>query len=376
MLSSLDLFSGIGGMTLALHGAAKPVLYCDISEPAKRVLRTNMQRGWLPEAPIVEDVRNVTRENVHENIDLICAGFPCVGFSSAGKKQGFRNEHTNIYYELVRVLGEIRPSLAFFENVPGVLAGFEQIRQDMSRLGYAMAWCMLACHEVGGYQRRKRWFAIVFREDDPGTFDKLQMALERSRADSIMDWKNTPMPIKTSEKSDSVRPQLLGNSVVPDVARVAFRFLAKVILRKQESIVLDKTTNEPGDFGYFDSTGTLYHALSKQFVRKAMEYKSGEFPPIVLDPSVWTTDKPPQSLPHYSGFLHEPVTKSLFATPRYGNASTGTNYLTKRGLQDLQTQVRFVRDGQPKYRYTNPEFVEWIMGFPNSWTDVPSSSDT
>ena len=373
MLSSLDLFSGIGGMTLALHGAAKPLLYCDISQPAIKVLRTNMKRGWLPEAPIVEDVRNVTKESIHEHVDLVCAGFPCVGFSSAGKKQGFRNEHTNIYYELVRVLGEIQPSLAFFENVPGVLAGFDKIHRDMSRLGYAMAWCMLACHEVGGYQRRKRWFGLAFREDEPGLLDKLQWALDHSRAESIMDWKNTTMPIKTNPKNDSFRPQLLGNSVVPDVARVAFRFLAKTILRRQESIVCDKTTNEPNDFGYFDSASEgRYHALSKQFIRKAMEYTSGDFPPIVLDPSVWTTDKPPQSLPHYSGFLQEPVTKNLFATPRYGNASTGTNYLTKRGLQDLQTQVRFVRDGQPKHRYTNPEFVEWLMGFPIAWTECPT----
>ena len=30
-LRSLDLFSGIGGLTLALRGAARPRAYCDIS---------------------------------------------------------------------------------------------------------------------------------------------------------------------------------------------------------------------------------------------------------------------------------------------------------------------------------------------------------
>jgi DNA-cytosine methyltransferase len=365
MLSSLDLFSGIGGMTLALHGAAKPLLYCDKLEPARDVLRANIKRGLLPDAPILEDVRDLSGTKVPGKVDLVCAGFPCVGFSSAGSKQGFRNEHTNIYHELVRVLGETQPSLAFLENVPGVLAGFDQIREDFLGLGYSMAWCMLSCNQVGGYQRRKRWFALAFRDDG---LDKVRVALSNVQARPIMDWKATEMPKKTTDQKDCIRPQLLGNSVVPDVARVAFRFLCKVILRREEAIVKNKETNEPDEFGYIDSADGKVRALSKRFIRQAMETSSGDFPPIVLDPSIWTTDKPPISLPHYSGFLTAPVTKSLFATPRFGNSSTGTNYLTKRALQDLQTQVRFVRDGDTKHRFTNPEFVEWLMGFPSSWT--------
>lgn len=373
MLSSLDLFSGIGGMTLALHGAATPLLYCDKLEPARNVLRANIKRGLLPDAPILEDVRDLSMANLPDNVDLVCAGFPCVGFSSAGRKQGFRNEHTNIYHELVRVLGECKPSLAFLENVPGVLTGLDQIRADFLGMGYSIAWCMLACNQVGGCQRRKRWFGIAFR-DSQETLGKLRDALAQTRTASIMDWKNIKMPAKTTEQKDGIRPQLLGNSVVPDVARVAFRFLCKAILRREESVVKDKVTIEPEDFGYFDSTGSgEYRVLSKRFIRKAMEYLTNDFPPIVLDPSEWTTNKPPISLPHYSGFLREPVTKNLFATPRYGNSSTGTNYLTKRALQDLQTQVRFVRDGETKFRFTNPEFVEWLMGFPSSWTDTTSS---
>ena len=36
MIKSLDLFSGIGGMTLALKGIADPLAYCEVSsEPQK-----------------------------------------------------------------------------------------------------------------------------------------------------------------------------------------------------------------------------------------------------------------------------------------------------------------------------------------------------
>ena len=37
-MRALDLFSGIGGMALALKGYVRPILYCDIDEPCRAVL--------------------------------------------------------------------------------------------------------------------------------------------------------------------------------------------------------------------------------------------------------------------------------------------------------------------------------------------------
>ena len=60
-LRSLDLFSGIGGLTLALRGIAEPIAYCDIDPAAQAVLADHIARRLLPDAPVCTDVRALTR---------------------------------------------------------------------------------------------------------------------------------------------------------------------------------------------------------------------------------------------------------------------------------------------------------------------------
>ena len=84
LLQSLDLFSGIGGLTVALLGVAAPVTYCDIDSAAQAVLADRIDKRLLPCAPVCTDVRELTRaelraHNAHEAPEAIIAGFPCVG---------------------------------------------------------------------------------------------------------------------------------------------------------------------------------------------------------------------------------------------------------------------------------------------------------
>ena len=50
LLRSLDLFSGIGGLTVALRGVVRPVAYCDIDSAAQAVLADRMKQRLLPRA--------------------------------------------------------------------------------------------------------------------------------------------------------------------------------------------------------------------------------------------------------------------------------------------------------------------------------------
>jgi site-specific DNA-cytosine methylase len=97
-LRSLDLFSGIGGLTLALTGIAEPLAYCDIEASSLAVLHENMRLKRLPTAPVSTDVNQLDPAWLKEHVpsgtsskpDAIVAGFPCVGFSLVGKREGFR----------------------------------------------------------------------------------------------------------------------------------------------------------------------------------------------------------------------------------------------------------------------------------------------
>ena len=89
-VASLDLFSGIGGLSLALRDVLHPVAYCDICPSARSVLHARIADQSLPDAPIFTDVRSLSAKDVPEgSVDVIVAGFPCVGFSSMGLRSAF-----------------------------------------------------------------------------------------------------------------------------------------------------------------------------------------------------------------------------------------------------------------------------------------------
>lgn len=77
-LTSLDLFSGIGGLTHALRGLnITPVGYCDCDKTAAKVLKSRMASGDLPKAPVYDDVATLTKDSFDAPIDIIMGGFPC-----------------------------------------------------------------------------------------------------------------------------------------------------------------------------------------------------------------------------------------------------------------------------------------------------------
>lgn len=66
MINGLDLFSGYGGLTLALSPWVKPILYCEIDRYAQGILLSRMSEGNLPKAPIFTDIRKLTRDSLHD----------------------------------------------------------------------------------------------------------------------------------------------------------------------------------------------------------------------------------------------------------------------------------------------------------------------
>jgi hypothetical protein len=59
MLNGLDLFSGIGGLTLALAEWVRPIAYCENDRYAQGVLLSRMREGAIPISPIWDDVRSL-----------------------------------------------------------------------------------------------------------------------------------------------------------------------------------------------------------------------------------------------------------------------------------------------------------------------------
>ena len=153
-MNHLDLFSGIGGFSLAAElagfktvGFAETDLYCS------RVLAQH----W-PHVVNYGDVKLVVRETVHVPIHVLTGGFPCQPFSVAGKQKG-RSDDRYLWPEFRRIIHELKPSNVLIENVPGLVAmELDNILTDLETAGYACgSFIIPACAANAPHRRDRLW---------------------------------------------------------------------------------------------------------------------------------------------------------------------------------------------------------------------------
>lgn len=163
-INGLDLFSGIGGISLALRDYVRTVAYCEVDAYCQSVILSRMADGDLCLAPIWDDVTTLSTEQWQQSsaIDIICGGFPCQGFSVAGVGKGLADERSGLFYEIVRLCREISPKWIFLENVPAITSrGGRDVVRELASLGYDCRWCVISAASVGALHRRERWFLLA-----------------------------------------------------------------------------------------------------------------------------------------------------------------------------------------------------------------------
>jgi len=153
MLSSLDLFSGIGGFSLGLEraGLCRAQQFVELDEACRRVL----SKRW-PGVPIHEDIRTY---NCNQHFDVICGGFPCQDLSKNGKRRGLDGERSGLWKEFHRLIQQGRPQWVIVENVPTLRsAGLKQVLADLAQVGYHARWdCIPACAVGADHERDRIW---------------------------------------------------------------------------------------------------------------------------------------------------------------------------------------------------------------------------
>ena len=162
-----SLFSGIGGLDLGIERglssagvAAETIWQVEQSDYCRRILA----RHW-PHAERYTDVRTITAETVHP-IDVLVGGFPCQDISSAGEGAGLAGEKSGLFFEMARIVRELRPQLVVMENVPAITGrGLSTVLGTMASLGYNARWGGLRASEVGAPHRRERWFCVCWLAD-------------------------------------------------------------------------------------------------------------------------------------------------------------------------------------------------------------------
>lgn len=153
-----SLFSGIGGIDLAFQWAGFEIAFqVEIDDFCQAVLRKN-----FPTVPKFKDICHVRGSDL-PSVDVLAGGFPCQNISITGKRKGLEGEQSVLWTEFARLLGELRPSIAFVENVPNITRlGGTRVVGDLAALGYDAEWGIVPANAVGSPQSRKRWFLVGY----------------------------------------------------------------------------------------------------------------------------------------------------------------------------------------------------------------------
>jgi DNA (cytosine-5)-methyltransferase 1 len=194
----LDLFSGIGGITKALEGYVEPVAYCENDRYAQAVLLSRMRSGDLPIARIWDDVVTLNGAML-PRIDIIYGGSPCQDISVAGRGAGLEGKRSGLFFEIVRLISEIRPQFVFLENVAVItVRGAERVVGELCRLRYDCRWGILSAADVGANHRRERWWLLAHANSNgSGSWGATRKGQQRRRP---LIQSSTPMAHTSGEQ--------------------------------------------------------------------------------------------------------------------------------------------------------------------------------
>ncbi len=139
-MKCLSLFSGIGNFDLALQNLGHEIVgACEIDKYARSIYEKR-----FPGVPVYHDATTLSPESL-PYFDLLCAGFPCPDFSTSGKREGFSNPRGRLFFEIIRIAKEKRPSILLLENVTGLLSHskgdtFRTMLKALDEVGYDAEW--------------------------------------------------------------------------------------------------------------------------------------------------------------------------------------------------------------------------------------------
>jgi len=162
-LKTLSLFSGIGLFDYGLEqtGFFETVAFCEINEICHEVLN----KHW-PDTPKYFDVRLLSGKDWKGYVDVIVGGYPCIGHSVAGKKEGLKNEDSRLWYEYLRIIRNIEPRYVIIENSHNIRStGLAGVIQDISEAGYNCEWQIFSGYGVGSPHQRERIYIVAWRRD-------------------------------------------------------------------------------------------------------------------------------------------------------------------------------------------------------------------
>lgn len=172
-INAISLFSGMGGDSLGIVNAGLNLIaYCEKEAKFCETHDLNFSNCKLlgdGDITKVDDNDFLVYKN---KVDLIFAGFPCQGFSQAGKKLS-NDPRNTLFREFLRSTKLINPKYIIGENVKGLLTRqtdtlelfIDIIESEFQNIGYKMYKKVMKCNLHGIPQNRQRLIIVGIRDD-------------------------------------------------------------------------------------------------------------------------------------------------------------------------------------------------------------------
>ena len=226
MLRHLDLFSGIGGFTLAakqLGNSIQTTQFVEINPDAQTVLRSH-----FPDVPIHSDIRDY--HATPGKFDLITMGFPCTGTSNAGNRTGIKHPASSLWREGLRCLIEAQPKFCIIEQPEGVIRrGLRAILGGLRLAGYAWEIEAVTAQELGAGHQRLRLFIVSYPDEQRELYN--QTCWSDQMREMVQEQRLNSQWLTVRESSDrnnyGISPELVRLSVPNRTpGRIRSRYLA------------------------------------------------------------------------------------------------------------------------------------------------------
>ncbi|MDY5159678.1 DNA cytosine methyltransferase [Actinotignum urinale] len=170
-LNAIDLFAGVGGLSLGFEKAGFNILMANEYDPQiaqaykANHSKTNMVVGDIRDLPI-----EATFKEYLGKTDIVIGGPPCQGFSQKGKRKSIHDDRNYLFKHFVRVVAYLKPTFFLMENVPNLLTtnngSFKaEIIKLFGDLGYTVNAQILNAADFGVPQNRRRAFILGYLGD-------------------------------------------------------------------------------------------------------------------------------------------------------------------------------------------------------------------
>jgi site-specific DNA-cytosine methylase len=418
-MSHVDLCSGIGGFALGFEwaGLSKPVLFCDIEPWSRKVL----SKHW-PDVPIAHDVKELANDpdrfipRTDPRNTILTSGYPCQPFSVAGKQRGTEDDR-HIWPFISQIIAHKRPAFCVLENVYGHVAlGLDEVLADLEAQDYATrAFIVPACVSMP----RTDEIESGLLHTPTATANQMAPSMRSRDAGSWWATPNTMdhLPQRSAESMDKMkqgarkgraRPSNLREQVNPDTMQMW------ATPRTTDAAGGARPMDEKGRRISYSSnlvfganlsdqvrmwpTPTASQARSEGSI-KQMRQKvyAGEVTREEAEAMIGGSLEPAR----LSAMWPTPMARDYKDTPTQTDRGLGSRDDSKLPIRVFReeekmwptptanedhagrpgTKMQKMLGNHPEVRNTgvgtlNPQWVEWLMGYPRGWTDLTDGSES